>query len=69
MKSRKSLLNSRRAALRSAGDANADIGDLLYEFAAGQPMEVVMPKLREATSLLTQRIHEYNAYTNVLETR
>ena len=48
---------------------NADIGDLLYEFAAGQPMEVVMPKLREATSLLTQRIHEYNAYTNVLETR
>lgn len=68
MKTEKALTKSCSAALKSALRESEDVLDCLKQLKEGQRIEKVMPYLRDRLSVLNQRVHEYSAYHNSLNT-
>lgn len=71
MKSESSLSKSADAAISRAIEEVECLADDLNTIylADAKVFKAVMPRIRARLALATQRIHEYNAYQNALETK
>lgn len=68
MKSEHSVQKSADAALKQSVKACAALKGELHRIENGESPERVMNHIRHDLAVLNQRIHEFNAYTNVLLT-
>jgi hypothetical protein len=68
MKSKNSVQKSAEASLKTAIKHSNALSTRLELLEASGDVQSEMPRIRQTLSELTQRIHEYNAYRNCLET-
>lgn len=69
MKSKKSVVSSADSALDAARKKCDELTSRLENIHFGSTVQDEMPKVRAILAELTQRIHEFNAYNNVTETK
>lgn len=68
MKDQKSLQSSANASIQKAMNSAEDLFFLLQDIKNKKKDKKSMPKVRALLNELNQRVHEFNAYTNALET-
>lgn len=69
MKTEQSLRSSAEACLNQAKKQIQAIDSDLAKLATGDPIQKVMPRLRLQILELEKNVHEYNAYSNALNTK
>lgn len=69
MKTKKSIVASADASLKTSRKKCRELLACLEDIEAGATIQDKMPKVRAVLSELTQRIHEFNAYNNAAETK